>query len=163
MVYLANCSVLLILASATMKTIAKNRRARFDYDIVDTIEAGIQLTGQEVKSCRMGHINLRGAYVSLLHGKPVLKSSSIAPYTFASNIESYEPGRDRLLLLHKKEVERIQAAIDEKGVSVIPLEVRAGKHIKVILGLGKGQKRIDKRQKIKEKDVNRRLKQGKDY
>lgn len=145
-----------------MKTVAKNRRAHFDYDIVDTIEAGIQLTGQEVKSCREGNVNLSGAYVSLLNKKPVLKSATIAPYKFASNIESYEPGRDRPLLLHKKELERIQSALDEKGVSVIPLEVKAGRHIKVLLGLGKGQKRIDKRHKIKEKDVSRRLKQGRD-
>lgn len=146
-----------------MKVIAKNRRARFDYDIVDTVEAGIQLTGQEVKSCRQGHINLSGAYVSLLGGKPVLKSCTIAPYSFASNIDAYEPGRERLLLLQKKEILRIQAALDEKGVSVIPLEVRAGKYIKVVLGLGKGQKRIDKRHKIKEKDISRRIKQGNEY
>lgn len=143
-----------------MKTVAKNRRARFDYNIVDTFEAGIQLSGQEVKSCRLGNVNLSGSYVSFLHNKPVLKSATIALYTFASNIESYEPGRDRLLLLHKRELEKIQSALDEKGVAVIPLEVRAGKHIKILLGLGKGQKRIDKRQKIKEKDVKRRLKQG---
>lgn len=146
-----------------MKTVAKNRRARFDYDIVDTVEAGLQLTGQEVKSCRMGHVNLSGAYVSMLGGKPVLKSATIAPYKFASDIDDYEPGRERLLLMHKKEIERIQSALAEKGVSVIPLEVRAGHHIKILLGLGKGQKRIDKRRNIKEKDIKRRLKQGTDY
>ena len=146
-----------------MKVVAKNRRARYDYDIVDTFEAGIMLTGQEAKSCRAGNVNLSGAYVSLLHKKPVLKSMNIAPYAFASNLENYQPGRDRPLLLKKREMDRIQSALDEQGVSVIPLEVKAGKYIKVVLGLGKGQKKIDKRQKKKEKDIGRRLKEGREY
>lgn len=144
------------------KVVAKNRRARYDYQITDTVEAGLQLSGQEAKSCRQGQVNLAGAYVSLHGGTPLLKSASIAPYKFASNLDSYNPNQDRRLLLKKIEIERIQAALDEKGVSVIPLEVRAGKYIKVLLGLGKGQKRIDKRQTKKEKDVKRRLKQGRE-
>ncbi len=143
-----------------MKIVAQNRRARYDYDIVDTLEAGISLTGQEVKSCRMGNINLGGSYVSLVSGKPVIKGMKIAKYNFASNIEGYEPGRDRILLIKKREIEKITSSLAEKGVSLIPLEVKAGRHIKVILGMGKGKKRHDKRQSKKEKDVSRRLKQG---
>lgn len=146
-----------------MKVVAQNRRARFDYQIVDTIEAGIQLTGQEVKSCRMGHMNLAGAYVSFLKGRPVLKSATIAKYTFAASVEEYDPMRDRLLLLSKKDIARLDAASAEKGVTIVPLEVRAGKFIKVLLGLGKGKKRLDKRQTIKERDVSRRLKKGQEY
>ena len=128
-----------------MKTVAKNRRARHDYEIVDTVEAGIILTGQEVKSCRQGHMNLAGSYVSLLTGKPTLKNATIAPYQFASNSESYEPGRERTLLLKKKEQSKLESQLAEKGISLIPLEVKAGKYIKVILGLGRGRKRLDKR------------------
>lgn len=146
-----------------MKVVAQNRRARFDYEIVDTIEAGIQLTGQEAKSCRMGHVNMAGAYVSFLKGRPVLKNATIAKYTFASGIDDYEPMRDRPLLLSKKDIARLDAASAEKGVTIVPLEVRAGKFIKVLLGLGKGKKRIDKRQKIKERDVAKRLKKGQEY
>ncbi len=145
-----------------MKTVAQNRRARYDYEIVQTIEAGILLHGQEVKSCREGNINLSGAYVSFLGSKPTLKGCSIAPYRFASNLESYEPGRERTLLLHKREVEKLNSALSEKGVSLIPLEVKAGRHIKIILGLGKGKKRHDKRQKKKESDIKRRLKDGRE-
>ena len=145
------------------KIVAKKRRARYDYEITDTVEAGIKLTGQEAKSCRDGSISLAGAYVSLNSGKPILKSANIAKYKFASNIENYNPGRDRILLLKKREAERIESALAEKGVSLIPLEVRAGKYIKVLLGFGKGQKRIDKRKNIKEKDIKRRLKKGEDY
>ncbi len=145
-----------------MKTVAQNRRARFDYDITDTVEAGIMLTGQEVKSCRMGNMNLSGAYVSFATGTPVLKASTVAAYRFASGIESYEPTRDRTLLLKKNQSERLQTQLQEKGVSLVPLEVKAGRHIKVILGLGKGKKRYDKRQSKKKQDIDRRMREGRE-
>lgn len=145
-----------------MKTVAKNRRARHDYDITDTVEAGIVLSGQEVKACRASQINLAGAYVSLQSGRPVLKNATISPYSHASNLAEYDPGRERQLLLKKREVERLQSALDEQGVSLVPLEVRAGKHIKVLLGLGKGMKRLDKRQRIKDRDMKRRIREGRD-
>ncbi|MDD3896865.1 MAG: SsrA-binding protein SmpB [Candidatus Peribacteraceae bacterium] len=146
-----------------MKIAAKNRRARYDYEVLDTIEAGIMLTGQEAKSCREGHINLAGSYVTLHSGVPVLKNATIALYTFAGDLPDYEPGRERTLLLKKPQIEKLAVALNEKGVSLIPLEVRAGRHIKVLLGLARGQKRLDKRQAIKERDVKKRLKQGRDY
>lgn len=146
-----------------MKIVAKNRRASYDYEILDKVEAGIILTGQEAKSCRQGHVNLSGSYVSFLGGKPILKSAKISPYSHASGLENYDPGQDRKLLLKKSEAEKLQSALDEQGVTIIPLEVRAGKHIKVLLGLGKGKKRFDKRQKIRERDQKRKLKKGEDY
>jgi SsrA-binding protein len=155
-----------------MKIVAKNRRVRHDYDITDTIEAGVILTGQEVKSCRMGHINLAGSYVSFLpsplgrgikgEGKPLLKNATISPYIHASHLENYNPGRDRILLLKKSEEDKLRRIADEKGISILPLEVRAGKFIKVLLGIGRGRKKYDKRQKIKEKDLQRKLKRGED-
>ncbi len=143
-----------------MKIVAQNRRARFDYEITDTVEAGIVLSGQEVKSARLGHINLAGSYVSFLHGKPVLKQAKISPYAYASGLENYDPGHDRHLLLKKTELVRLEASQAEKGISIIPLEVTAGKFIKVVLGLAKGRKKFDKRQRIKERDVGRRMRRG---
>ena len=143
-----------------MKVVAKNRKAHFDYEIVDTLEAGLVLEGHEVKSCRLGNVNLAGAYVSLQSGSPMLKGAKISTYPFASGLDSYEPGRERLLLLKKKDIEKLTSALQEKGVSLVPLEVRAGKHIKVLLGLGRGTKRYDKRQNIKEREMKRKLRQG---
>ncbi len=143
-----------------MKTVASNRRARFEYEILETIEAGLVLTGPEVKSCRLGHIDLSGAYVSFLHDKPSLKQCKISPYPFASAAENLMPGRDKALLLKQTEAEKLQTMSDQKGISIIPLEVRAGKYIKVLLGIGRGRKTIDKRKVIKERDIKKRLQKG---
>lgn len=145
-----------------MKTVAQNRKARHNYEIVDTVEAGIILTGQEVKSCRAGGMNLAGSYVSFHTGKPVLKGASIAKYRFAAGVEDYDPGKDRVLLLKQSETERLQTKLEEQGVALVPLEVKAGRHIKVVLGLGKGKKKYDKRQSKKQKDVQRRLREGRE-
>ena len=144
-----------------MKIVANNRKARFDFEITETLEAGVVLTGQEAKSCRMGHVNLSGAYVSFLGGKPILKKAKISPYAFASPVTD-DPERDRPLLLSKNESEKLAAAAAEKGMAIVPLEVHAGKYIKVLLGLGRGRKRIDKRQRIKEREVGRKLREGRE-
>lgn len=144
-----------------MKIVGQNRRARYDYEIQDTLEAGIVLTGAEVKSARGGHVQLQGAYVSFLNGQPVLKNAGIAPYAFA-RAEGYDPKRDRPLLLKKSEIERLEAAAHEKGVSIIPLDMRAGRTLKVTIGIGRGRKRIDKRQRIKERETSRRMREGRD-
>lgn len=145
-----------------MKVVAQNRKARFDYDIVDTVEAGIVLTGGEVKSCRLGQVSLAGSYVSFVSGKPVLKQAKISLYAYAGNQPDYEPGRDRLLLLRKSELERLDSAQAEKGVAIVPLEVKAGRHIKVLLGLAKGRKTIDKRQRIKDREMSKRMRMGRE-
>ena len=141
------------------KTVAQNRRARFDFEILETVEAGIMLTGQEVKSCRMGHVNLAGAYVTFTNGKPILKKAKISPYAFAS-VSDYDPEHDRMLLLKKNELEKLRSQSETKGITMIPLEVHAGKYIKVLLGLGKGRKNYDKRQKIKERSIGKKLRKG---
>jgi SsrA-binding protein len=146
-----------------MKIVAKNKRATFDYDIQEKTEAGIVLTGQEVKSVRIGNADLKGAYVSFSSGKPVLKNATIQPYKYASNLKDYDPGRDRALLLHQKEIDRLVGSSQEKGISVLPLEMHAGRTIKVLIGVGRGRKKYDKRQKIKERDVERRLQKGEEY
>jgi SsrA-binding protein len=146
-----------------MKPVAQNRRARYDYAIDDTVEAGLILTGQEAKSCRGGHVHLSSAYVSFVSGKALLKGMKISPYAFASGLTEYDPGRDRELLLSKVQRERLLGAVQEKGVTVIPLEVRAGKYIKVLLGLGRGVKRHDKRQRIREREQEKKIKKGEEY
>lgn len=145
-----------------MKVVAQNRRVRFDYQILDTIEAGIALTGSEVKSARKGHVNLAGSYVSFLAGKPVLKNASISRYAFTGPNVPHEELRDRQLLLKKTEAAKLERAIGEKGVTVVPFEMRAGKFIKIVLALGKGKKKGDKRQAIKERETGRRLREGRE-
>lgn len=145
-----------------MKIVAKNRRARFDYEILETIVAGIVLSGQEAKSCREGHIDLSGSYVSFHGGKPQLKQAKIRPYPFASGLTDYNPGRDRQLLLGKKEAETLRTMLEQKGISIIPLEVQAGRYIKVVLALARGRKTIDKRKVMKERDIEKRLRQGRE-
>ncbi len=145
-----------------MKVIAANRRAKFDFEIVDTVEAGIMLSGQEVKACRAGQVNIAGSYVSFLGGKPILKQAKIAPYAYASGLEDYDPGRDRALLLSRTQIAKLQTVSAERGMSIVPLEVQSGKFIKVIIGVGKGRKQLDKRARIKEKEMGRRLREGRE-
>ena len=153
---------LLRLFFESMKMVAQNRRARYDYAIVDTAEAGIILTGPEVKSCRKGHINLAGAYVSFLNGKPMLKGAGISKYAYAGPDVPHDEHRDRQLLLKSSELHKLQRATEEKGMTIIPLEVQAGKYIKILIGLGRGKKKMDKRQAIKERETGRRLREGRE-
>lgn len=145
--------------SRMKKTVAENRRARHDYDILETAEAGIILTGPEVKSCRMGRISIAGAYVSFLGRVPHLKGANISLYPYAQ-VPDYDPHRERTLLLKEREAERLWSFAEQKGCTVIPLEVTAGKYVKVLLGVARGRKRYDKRAKIKERDVERHLRQS---
>lgn len=142
-----------------MKVVAANRRAGFDYEIIDKVEAGLILSGQEAKSCRLGQVSLAGSYVSFASGVPVLKAMKISKYAYASGLADYDPGHDRALLLSKTQIEKIKTASEQKGMTVIPLEVLAGKFIKVVIGIGRGRKRLDKRQHIKEREVSRRVRE----
>ncbi len=148
--------------SGAVTVVAKNRRARFDYDILETIEAGIVLTGGEVKSCRAHGVNLAGAYVSFVGGKAALKQASIAPYRYARAEDAGDPKRERALLLSKSQMERLQSFAAEKGVTIIPLEVVAKKFVKVLLGVARGRKRFDKRSAIREREMGRKLREGRE-
>ncbi|MFH0851833.1 MAG: SsrA-binding protein SmpB [Candidatus Peregrinibacteria bacterium] len=145
-----------------MKVIAENRRARFDFEILETLEAGIMLTGPEVKSCRAGHVNLAGAYVSFRQGGAVLKNASIAPYSFAARMP-HEERRDRKMLLKASELKKLTTRAEEKGLTVVPLAMHVGRFIKVLLGVGRGRKKTDKRQHIRDREVARKLKQTGEY
>lgn len=141
-----------------MKIIALNKRARFDYHILETIEAGLVLTGDEVKSLRAGQGNLSDAYATVHDGKMQLLNCYIGPYSHAYLKTTTDTSRrSRQLLLHKKEVNKLIGAISRKGLTIVPLRLYFGKrgYVKVELGLAKHKKLADKRESIKERDLAR--------
>lgn len=139
------------------KVVATNRRARRNYTILDTFEAGLVLVGSEVKSIRAGKMELKDSYGDIRHGEAWLVGSHISPYDFAIN-GGHEPERERKLLLHRREIDRISGALAEKGLTLIPLQVylKDGK-AKVEVALAKGRTTIDKRQNIREKEHAREM------
>lgn len=140
-----------------IESIAKNRRARHDYSIIDTFEAGLVLTGSEVKSLREGKANLADAYGIVRDGEIFLINLHISLYERAS-YNNHEPTRTRKLLLHKREITKLIGAIERQGLTLVPLELyfKAG-IAKVVLALGKGKKLHDKREDEKERDANRQI------
>jgi SsrA-binding protein len=140
-----------------IKVIATNRQAYHDYHIEETIEAGIALTGTEVKSIREGRINLRDAYVRIEDGEAWLVNAHIAPYSHG-NRENHEPTRPRKLLLHKREIGYLAGKSSMRGLTIVPLKVylKNGR-VKVELGLARGKRQYDKREAIAERDMRREL------
>lgn len=135
--------------------LVQNRRARHDYEIIETLEAGIILLGTEIKSLRDHGGTLQDAYVKILNHEAFLISASIAPYKHG-NIHNHEEKRDRKLLLHKNEIVKLKHALQLKGLTIIPLSLYLKKgYCKVKLGLAKGKKHHDKRHDLKKKDAER--------
>lgn len=140
-----------------VESIARNRRARHDYTILDTYEAGIVLTGSEVKSLREGKANLSDAYGIVRQGEIFLLNLHISVYERAS-YNNHEPTRTRKLLLHKREITRLIGAIERQGLTLIPLELYFKRGVaKVAMALGKGKKLHDKRESAKERDADREM------
>ncbi|EKU48477.1 SsrA-binding protein SmpB [Staphylococcus massiliensis] len=139
----------------TKGTLAVNRKARHDYNIESTIEAGIRLQGTEIKSIRRGSANLKDAFAQVKHGEIHLHNMHIAPYE-EGNRYNHDPRRHRKLLLHKREILKLGEQTREIGYSIIPLKLYL-KHgvCKVLLGVARGKKKYDKRQALKEKAVKR--------
>ncbi|NNE70543.1 MAG: SsrA-binding protein SmpB [Rhodothermales bacterium] len=139
------------------KTIVSNRKARFEYHIDDRVEAGLVLTGTEVKSLRTGKANLQEAFCAAVGGELFLQQCHIAPYAHG-NRQNHDPLRPRKLLLHKKEIERLAKASQQKGYTLIPLKLyfKNGR-AKLEIGVGKGKKLHDKRADIAERESKRRL------
>lgn len=139
------------------KIIATNKDAHFRYHITEKVEAGISLLGTEVKSLRNGKVQMNDAYVFFIRGEAYLQNLHIAEYSHG-NRENHLPLRDRKLLLHRKEIDKLSAAVNEQGYSLIPTQMYFEKgRVKVELGLGKGKKLHDKRASIKEKESKREL------
>jgi SsrA-binding protein len=139
------------------RAVATNRRARHDYEIEETLEAGMVLTGSEVKSLRAGQASLAEAYARLDGGEVWVENLHIPPYSHGSPQES-DPRRRRKLLLHRKEIDRLVGKIQERGLTLVPLRLyfRRGR-AKIELGLGRGRRRFEKRQAIAEREHRREM------
>lgn len=140
-----------------MKIVAQNRKAFHDYFIEDTLEAGIVLLGTEVKSLRDGKANLKDSYVLIKDAEAFLLNCHISPYSHG-NISNHDPLRTRKLIIHKKQIIKLRGRLIQKGYSLIPLKIYfRGAFAKVEIGVAKGKKLYEKREKIKEKEVKRDL------
>jgi SsrA-binding protein len=139
----------------SIKILAQNRKARFNYSVEESLECGIVLEGTEVKSVRAGNISFPDAFAEIRNGEVWLLNMHITPYVFSS-IFNHDPDRPKKLLLHRDEIKRLIRKVDEKGFSLIPLEfyLKKGK-IKVQLGICKGKKVFDKRDDIRDRDMKR--------
>lgn len=138
-----------------MKVLAQNRKARFEYEFLERLVAGIALTGSEVKSVREGRVNLQDGYVTFEGGEAFLVNVHIAPYANAG-YAGHDPMRARKLLLHKREIKRLWGKVQEKGLTLIPLAIGLeGNWIKVELALAKGKKVHDKRETLKRRELDR--------
>ena len=140
------------------KTIATNPVAKRNYSITDTVEAGIVLTGTEIKSIRNGKINLKDSYAGIKNGEAYIFGMHISPYE-QGNIFNKDPMRDRKLLLNKREINKLVGLIKQKGYTLVPISLYfSGNYIKVELGIGKGKRLYDKREDIAKKDAELRMK-----
>lgn len=139
-----------------MKIYSENKKAHFDYEVLEKFEAGVVLFGQEVKSIRTGHVNLSGTYVTFFKSEPFLVGAKIPPYQPNNMGSDYNEDRQRKILLNKKEIDYLMGKTKTKGFSLIPLKVydKNGR-IKLEFGLAKGKKKYDKKEKIKNRDVDR--------
>ena len=139
-----------------MTTFADNRKARHDYETLETFEGGLELLGQEVKSVREGGAKLAGSYVRIQKGELWLTGCRIAPYSKAGRLDTYDPERMRKILITKKEMQELVGKTAQKGLTLVPFSLYArGRHIKLSFGLARGRKAHDKRDVIKQRDVKR--------
>ncbi len=145
------------MANEGIKIVAQNKKARHDYFIEETIEAGIVLSGTEVKSIRQGKVNLKDSYATIEGGEVMLNGMHISPYE-QGNIFNKDPLRPRKLLLHKREINRLTGYTQQKGLTLVPLQLyfKRGK-VKLELGIAKGKKLYDKRDDIAKRDAKREI------
>ncbi|HEX9664914.1 MAG TPA: SsrA-binding protein SmpB [Patescibacteria group bacterium] len=142
-----------------MPTVAVNKRANFDYTILETYEAGLVLTGQEVKSIKAGQLSLKGSYVVIKKNEAWLINSHLPPYKMAGKPEGYDPDRNRKLLLHKKEIKTLIGKSQEQGLTLVPLKVYTKRNqIKLEFAVARGKKKIDKRELIKKREIQKKIK-----
>ncbi|KAB2952097.1 SsrA-binding protein SmpB [Heliorestis acidaminivorans] len=139
------------------KVICENRRARHDYHIEETYEAGMVLKGTEIKSLRSGKGNLKDSFARVVEGEVILYNMHISPFE-QGNRYNHEPTRNRKLLLHKSEIRKLQAAVQQKGLTLVPLRIYLKRGMaKLELAIGRGKKQYDKRQDIAKKDAQREM------
>ncbi len=139
----------------SIKLISQNKKAYHDYFILETYQAGISLSGTEVKSLRAGRCNLKDSYIKIENSQAVIKNMHISPYE-QGNIFNHDPLKDRILLLHKYEINKLIGAVTTQGLTIIPLKIYfKGSLVKIDIGIAKGKKLYDKRNDIAKKDQQR--------
>lgn len=140
-----------------VKIIAQNKKARFDYFVEDSYECGIELEGTEVKSVKNGNVSFSDSFAEIINNEVWIRNFHISEYAFSS-VFNHNPDRKKRLLLHKEEIKRLKRKVDEKGFTLIPMDfyLKNGR-VKVTLGVCKGKKQYDKRETIKQRDLNREL------
>lgn len=142
------------------KIIAKNPTAYHNYNITEKLEAGIVLSGTEIKSIRNGKVNLKDTYVNIKNGEIFVYGMHISPYEFG-NRNNVDPLRTRKLLLHRREIDKLYGMIKQKGVSIVPTSMYfSGNKVKIELGIGKGKKLFDKREDLAKKDAEMKIKRA---
>lgn len=141
-----------------MPDLAVNRKAAFDYEILETYEAGIELRGFEVKSLRAGHAQLIGSFVIIRNGEAWLTNATISPYQPANAPADHDPARPRRLLLHRRELKELIGGSAQKGLTLVPLRIYTkGSRIKMAFGLARRKKKQDQRERIREREDNRKI------
>src|SRR5918998_3152958 len=144
--------------SAPQQPVAVNRKAFHDYFIEEEYEAGIVLTGSEIKSIRAGRVNLRGAFVRVDNEEAWLIDAHISPYEQSGVYYNHDPMRPRKLLLHRREINRLMGKLEAKGLTLVPLDLHfKGRRVKVKLGVARGKKLFDKREATAARDANRQI------
>ena len=140
--------------------LAQNKKAKFDYELLETIEAGLVLTGQEVKSVRDGGAKLLGSFVSFHNGEAYISNMHISKYKHAGNMGDYDPSGSRKLLLTQKEIAYLRGKSQEKGLTIVPISLYTrGRRIKMELAVARGKKKHDKRRAIKDREQKRKIQQ----
>lgn len=148
----------LVRHNLAMAPLAENSRVRFDYEILETFTAGIELLGFEVKAVRTGKMNLKGSYVSVRGNEVFLLGAEIAPYQAKNTPKEYESSRARKLLLSKDEIKKLSGFEETKGLTIVPLTVyNKGRFLKIDIAVVRGKKKFDKRESIKKRDIEREI------
>lgn len=143
-----------------MPTLAVNKNAKRNYDFIEEYEGGLALTGAEVKSIKAGHVQLKGAYLTIRDSELWIRNMHVSPYKKAGNIDSYNPSRDRKVLVHKRELKKLIGKQKAEGLTLVPISVYTkGDLIKLSFALARGKKQYEKRDAIKKRDVQRKIQQ----
>lgn len=141
-----------------MPTLAVNKKARHDYDFIEEYEGGLVLTGAEVKSAKLGHIQLKGSYLSVRAGELWIRNMHISRYKKAGAQEGYNPTRDRKVLVHRREIKKLIGKQQAEGLTLVPISVYTkGDLVKLSFALARGKKKYEKRESIKKRDVMRKI------
>jgi SsrA-binding protein len=141
-----------------MKVLAENKKARFNYEVLEKFEAGMVLSGHEVKAAKLGRISLGGSYVILRNEEPFLLNANISPYQPKNTPKNYDPSRLRKLLLNKNEIKYLIGKSQQRGLTLVPLRMYTkGCKIKLEFGIARGRKRFNKKELIRKKDIEREI------